>query len=117
MKIVIPLFQNYNIKGVKYQDFLDWCKITEIMKIGGHRTEKGFEEISQIKQGMNKGRQGFDELNIEHTYSNSSGSASSEIMALPKISIYVYNKEGTVLYYIADNIRDLTDGLEIKESL
>lgn len=57
--------QNYNIKGVKYQDFLDWCKIAEIMKIGGHRTEKGFEEISQIKQGMNKGRQGIDELNIE----------------------------------------------------
>lgn len=54
---------------------------------------------------------------MKHTYSNSSGSASSEIMALPKISIYVYNKGGTVLYYIADNIRDLTDGLEIKESL
>jgi hypothetical protein len=53
---VLPLFKNYPILGVKFQDYLDFLKIVEIMKNKAHITMGGIEEIRNIKAGMNKGR-------------------------------------------------------------
>lgn len=53
---IIPFFDNYPIKGVKAQDFADFCKVAEIMKVKGHLTESGFEQISVIKAEMNSKR-------------------------------------------------------------
>nr|YP_010608735.1 hypothetical protein PNX16_mgp036 [Drechslerella dactyloides]WAN89815.1 hypothetical protein [Drechslerella dactyloides] len=53
---IIPFFREYNIKGEKLKDFNDWCKIAEIIKTKDHLTKKGFDQIYQIKSGMNKGR-------------------------------------------------------------
>jgi hypothetical protein len=37
-------------------DYLDWCKIAELMKNKVHLSEEGLEQIRTIKAGMNKGR-------------------------------------------------------------
>ena len=37
---IIPFFKKHPIKGVKSQDFADWCKVAEIMKQKKHLTVK-----------------------------------------------------------------------------
>ena len=53
---IIPLFNKYSIVGVKYLDYLDFCKVAELMKESKHLTKDGLEEIKLIKSGMNTGR-------------------------------------------------------------
>lgn len=53
LNIIIPLFIEYEISGVKALDFQDWCKIAEIIKVGGHLTPQGSSKIFEIKSGMN----------------------------------------------------------------
>lgn len=54
--IIIPFFNNYKIVGVKLQDYLDWCKGAETVKLRGHLTPSGLEELQKIKAGMNRKR-------------------------------------------------------------
>jgi hypothetical protein len=49
-------FSKYPLLGVKAQDFNDWCKVSEIIKNKAHLTKEGLDEIIQIKERMNKGR-------------------------------------------------------------
>jgi hypothetical protein len=58
--IIIPFFKKYPIIGVKALDFADWCKAVEIVKDKSHRNIEGLKEISQIKAGINKGRNKSD---------------------------------------------------------
>lgn len=51
---IIPLFVKYPLVGIKHLNFIDFCKAWDIMKVKGHLTKDGFEEISKIKSGMNK---------------------------------------------------------------
>lgn len=55
-QIIIPFFNKYPIQGNKYLDYQDWCKIANLITLGSHITNEGFEEIRQIESGMNKGR-------------------------------------------------------------
>jgi hypothetical protein len=40
-------------------DYLDWCQVAELMKNKAHTTQKGLENIKQIKAIINKGRSSF----------------------------------------------------------
>src|SRR6266516_6214884 len=42
---VIPFFQKFPIQGVKYLDYLDWCKVAELIKNQDHLTEEGLSKI------------------------------------------------------------------------
>jgi hypothetical protein len=53
---IIPFFSKYPIFGIKHLDYIDWCKIANLINLGSHLTLEGIEEIKQIKSGMNKGR-------------------------------------------------------------
>lgn len=53
---IIPFFNKYPIRGVKLQDFEDWCRVAEIIKSQNHLTSEGLDQIRDIKTGMNKGR-------------------------------------------------------------
>jgi hypothetical protein len=53
---IIPFFKQYSLKGAKSKDFDDFCKVAEIMKVKGHTSEKGLEQIRLIKMRMNRGR-------------------------------------------------------------
>ena len=53
---IIPFFNKYPILGTKSLDYLDWCKVANLMNLGSHLTKEGLEEIRQIKSGMNTGR-------------------------------------------------------------
>ena len=55
-KIIIPFFIKYDIKGVKYLDFQDFCKIAELVNKKAHLTLEGLEEIRKIKSKMNLSR-------------------------------------------------------------
>jgi len=50
---LIPLFDNYPIKGVKALDYSDFKKIVFLMKDKAHLTEQGLMEIQSIKLNMN----------------------------------------------------------------
>lgn len=53
---VIPLFQSISLQGVKSKDFADFCKVIEIIKVKGHLTNQGLNQIRKLKAGMNRGR-------------------------------------------------------------
>jgi hypothetical protein len=53
---IIPFFDKYQIEGVKALDLADFKRVAAIMKVNGHTTESGLEEIRLIKAGMNRGR-------------------------------------------------------------
>jgi len=41
---------------VKSKDFADFCKVVDIIKVKGHLTAEGLDQIRKIKSGMNTGR-------------------------------------------------------------
>ena len=53
---IIPFFDKYPLIGAKYQDYLDFCKVADLIKNKVHLTSEGLNEIIKIKDGMNKGR-------------------------------------------------------------
>ena len=55
-QIVIPFFNQYPICGNKHLDYLDWCKIANLIESGAHLTNDGLAEIQRIKDGINTGR-------------------------------------------------------------
>ena len=68
---IIPFFIKYPIVGVKYNDFLDFCKVKELMNNKEHLTLDGLNKIREIKSGItNKGKvdniEKNSELNLTH---------------------------------------------------
>ena len=53
---IIPIFKSSPLVGVKYLDYIDWCKIHELMVNRSHLTVQGINSIREIKLGMNRGR-------------------------------------------------------------
>ena len=51
-----PFFNDYPIQGIKSLDFADFKKVAEIIKNKDHLTDKGFNEIKKIVNGMNLDR-------------------------------------------------------------
>lgn len=54
---IIPFFESYPLKGVKFFDYLDWCTVAKLMSNKAHLTQEGLNLIRTIKSGMNKGRE------------------------------------------------------------
>ena len=55
-KKILPFFSKHRIGGVKFIDYLDWCKAAELIKNKDHLTESGLDQLRKIKVGMNRGR-------------------------------------------------------------
>lgn len=53
---ILPFLQNYELKGAKVDDFVDFCKAAEIIKAKGHLTSDGLNKLLALKDGMNKKR-------------------------------------------------------------
>ena len=53
---IIPFFDKHKIVGKKYQDYLDFKKVADLMRSKEHLTTVGLEQIKGIKEGMNKER-------------------------------------------------------------
>jgi hypothetical protein len=53
---IFPILVSSCLTGAKLLDFQDFYKAYDIMKVKGHLTVDGFEEILKIKEGMNTGR-------------------------------------------------------------
>lgn len=53
---IIPFFDNYPLFGVKAQNYADFKKAVEIIRVKGHLTDSGLEKLLKIKAGMNSGR-------------------------------------------------------------
>jgi len=53
---IIQFFHNHEIRGVKLDDFKDWCIVAKLMASREHLTTEGVNGIVKIKAGMNKGR-------------------------------------------------------------
>lgn len=53
---ILPFFKVNFILGEKLKDFKDFCKVVLIMKDKNHLTQKGLDQIREIKARMNTGR-------------------------------------------------------------
>lgn len=53
---IIPFFEKYPLYGIKKENYLDFKKVSELMKNKAQLTLEGLEKIKQIKSGMNKNR-------------------------------------------------------------
>jgi hypothetical protein len=53
---IIPFLNKYPMVGVKVLDFLDFCKVAELIKNKEHLTLEGLERIKKIKSSMNRER-------------------------------------------------------------
>jgi LAGLIDADG DNA endonuclease family protein len=53
---IVPFFLKYPLQGSKLENFKDFNKIVQIMKVKGHLKREGLETIKSIKVGMNTGR-------------------------------------------------------------
>lgn len=53
---IIPIFEEYPIRGIRSLDFKDFCSISLMVQDKLHLTLSGLAEIWHIKSGMNKGR-------------------------------------------------------------
>ena len=106
-EIIIPFFRKYKILGVKSLDFEDFCKAAEIFKTKGHLTFEGSAKILDIKKGINLGRV-HEEPSIEIV--------SEGDRLLTSGPLYIYNSVRTILLFITDNEKDLTDYLKIRKS-
>ena len=55
--IIVPFFKIYPLLGIKSLDFIDFCKVCDILKTKEHLTSKSvFNKIIEIKSGMNLNR-------------------------------------------------------------
>ena len=48
------MFNKYPLLGVKYLDYLDWCKFANLMSEGKHLTNEGLKLIKEIKYGTSE---------------------------------------------------------------
>lgn len=53
---LIPFFDKYPIKGVKFKDYLDFVKVAELVKCKAHLNKSGLDQIRDIKMNMNRNR-------------------------------------------------------------
>lgn len=53
INFIIPFFDKYEIHGLKKWDFYDFKKVAQIMVRKDHLNEQGYNQILQIKKGMN----------------------------------------------------------------
>jgi hypothetical protein len=52
----VPFFNKNPIIGVKLYDYMDWCKIHNLMVNRSHITVEGITSIAKIKSEMNTNR-------------------------------------------------------------
>lgn len=53
---IIAFFEKYPLVGNKLQDFSDFKKAADILKVKGHLTAEGLEQIRLIQAGINRNR-------------------------------------------------------------
>nr|YP_009543490.1 LAGLIDADG endonuclease [Coniothyrium glycines]AYU74380.1 LAGLIDADG endonuclease [Coniothyrium glycines] len=53
---IISLFNKYPLLGTKKEDYLDFCKVAELMKSKDHLKKEGIENIKRIRINMNSKR-------------------------------------------------------------
>jgi len=53
---MIPLFNKHKIIGIKLLNYLDFCKVAELINKKDHLTKEGLENIRKIKSNMNINR-------------------------------------------------------------
>ena len=53
---IIPLFDKYNIKGIKQSDYKDFIRIAMLLQDKQHLSEAGLSKINSIKSNMNSNR-------------------------------------------------------------
>lgn len=54
---IIPFFQKYPLQGIKFRDYLDFIKVSDIVAVKSHLTPEGIKKINSLKSGMNRSRE------------------------------------------------------------
>ena len=51
---MIPLFNKHKIIGINLLNYLNFCKVAELINKKDHLTKEGLENIRKIKSNMNR---------------------------------------------------------------
>lgn len=54
---IIPFFQKYPLQGIKFRDYLDFIRVSDIIAVKDHLTPSGVKKINSLKSGMNRSRE------------------------------------------------------------
>jgi hypothetical protein len=53
---IISFFNKYSLHGAKLVEYIDFCKVVNLMNNKEHITREGVQKIRDIKEGMNTKR-------------------------------------------------------------
>lgn len=105
ISILIPFFEKYPILGAKSQDFKDFCEIAKLMEKKEHLKQEGMSIILKIRGSMNRKRE--EEKDKDDDLE--SGFIEEESFS----SLFMYNRDKTILYHCTENIKEFSVSLKI----
>lgn len=98
---ILPHFDKFQLAGSKLPNFIIWSKILRLVESKAHLTPEGLDQIKELKLSLyNKNE---EVSNTKETTCEDSSKKTGFAKALPINSIYVYNRDKSILYYYTNN--------------
>lgn len=108
---IIPYFNQYPLLGYKALDFSNFCKVAELVKNKAHLTGEGLQKIRDIKTDMVNYREMF-----ESNHRNLSTVINSKWKGSEENSLYMYNRDKTILYHSTNDVKEFSEYFKIHKS-
>jgi hypothetical protein len=106
---VLPHFTNFELVGSKQPNFIVWSRILTLVNSKSHLTPEGLNQIKELKLNLNK----YNTDNLSSDLEEESSKRTKKELDLTGLSLYVYNRDKSVLYYCTANRREFLDNLNI----
>ena len=106
---VLPHFTNFELVGGKQPNFIIWSKILTLVNSKSHLTPEGLNQIRELKLNMNK----YSTDNLSSHLEEEPSKDSKKELGLTGLSLYMYNRDKSILYYCTANRREFLDNLNI----
>jgi len=108
---VFPHFTNFELVGSKQPNFIVWSKILTLVNSKSHLTSEGLDQIRELKLNLNK--YNTDNLSSDLEDKSHPSEEIKKELDLTGLSLYMYNRDKTILYYCTANQKQFLDNLNI----
>jgi hypothetical protein len=99
------LFNKYQIKGVKFQDYLDFCKAAELMKNKAHTT----------REGASRGRSPPSYLGWRPRFRSNPKNPNRNEEDYKYRNIYINKLIGRARFTVTSHLKDIAIMLDVKD--
>ncbi len=93
---ILPHFSKFQLAGSKLPNFIIWSKILIIIESKAHLTSEGLDQIKELKLSL-------FEVHPRKKYPGKINKKTVFGKTLPFYSVYVYNRDKSILYYSTKN--------------